>query len=89
MINIDEIKEKYEESVFENLDKENFYKIVTFLSKEKCNYIEDIVSDYLDLFNMQYDEFIKQYEKLNKKYNGMLIEKASEDMNILEELYLI
>lgn len=84
---IEEIKEKYSESVLKNLNKENFYRIYSFLRKEKCNFIDDIVSDYLDLFNFNYDEFVKKYIKLNEKYNKQFLNKVSEDMNLLEEFY--
>ena len=88
MIKIDKIKKKFETCVFENLDKENFNKIVGFLVKEKCDFIEDIVNDYLDLFNIEYERFIDIYSKLNKKYKGTFLKQASEDMNLLEEFYV-
>ncbi len=87
MEKIEKIKEKYSESVIKNLNKENFYKIYNFLIKEKCDFIDDIVSDYLDLFNFDYDVFIKKYIKLNEKYNKQFLNRASEDMNLLEEFY--
>ena len=87
MEEIEKIKEKYSESVIKNLNKENFYKIYNFLIKEKCNFIDDIISDYLDLFNIDYDEFTKKYIKLNEKYNKQFLNRASEDMNLLEEFY--
>ena len=83
------IKEKYEKSVFENLDRENVNKIIAFLIKEKCDYIEDIIDDYLDLFNFQYEEFVEKYNKLNKELDGKFLEKASEDMNVLERFYIV
>ena len=83
------IKEKYEKSVFENLDRENVNKIIAFLIKEKCDYIEDIIDDYLDLFNFQYEEFVEKYNKLNKELDGKFLEKASEDMNLLERFYIV
>ena len=89
MIDIEKIKEKFEKEIFENLDKENFNKIVEFLISEKCDYIEDIISDYLDLFNIPYEEFVEKYSKLNKKYEGDFLNQASEDMNLLEEIYFI
>ena len=89
MIDINEIKEKYNDKVIKNLEKNNFYKILEFLIKEKCDYIEDIVSDYLDLFNFEYTEFVEKYNILNNKYNKQFIEKASEDMNLLEEFYMV
>ena len=85
--NNNEIKEKYNSNVLKNLNKENFNKIVEFLIKEKCDYIEDIITDYLDLFNFEYDEFKEKYNKLNDKYNQKYLKMASEDMNLLEEFY--
>ena len=87
MENIEEIKKKYAKSVIKNLNKENFYKIINFLKSSNCDFIEDIISDYLDLFNIDYSEFIKKYNKLNKKYDNNFLNMASEDMNLLEEFY--
>lgn len=87
MDSIEEIKKKYAKSVIKNLNRENFYKIINFLESNNCDFIEDIVSDYLDLFNIEYVEFIKRYNKLNEKYSNNFLQKASEDMNLLEEFY--
>ena len=87
MDNIEEIKKKYAKSVIKNLNRENFYKIINFLESNNCDFIEDIVSDYLDLFNIEYVEFVKRYNKLNEKYSNNFLQKASEDMNLLEEFY--
>lgn len=87
MDSIEEIKKKYAKSVIKNLNRENFYKIINFLESNNCDFIEDIVSDYLDLFNIEYVEFVKKYNKLNEKYSDNFLQKASEDMNLLEEFY--
>lgn len=87
MDNIEEIKKKYAKSVIKNLNRENFYKIINFLESNNCDFIEDIVSDYLDLFNIEYVEFVEKYNKLNEKYSNNFLQKASEDMNLLEEFY--
>ena len=87
MIDINEIKAKFEKSVIENIDRENAHKILAFLVDEKCNFIEDIISDYFDLFTFEYNEFVDKYKELNNKYDGEFLEKASEDMNLLEEFY--
>ena len=87
MDSIEEIKKKYAKSVIKNLNRENFYKIINFLESNHCDFIEDIVSDYLDLFNIEYVEFVKKYNKLNEKYSNNFLQKASEDMNLLEEFY--
>lgn len=87
MDSIEEIKKKYAKSVIKNLNRENFYKIINFLESNNCDFIEDIVSDYLDLFNIEYVEFVKKYNNLNEKYSNNFLQKASEDMNLLEEFY--
>ena len=87
MDSIEEIKKKYAKSVIKNLNRENFYKIINFLESNNCDFIEDIVSDYLDLFNIEYVEFVKRYNKLNEQYSNNFLQKASEDMNLLEEFY--
>lgn len=82
-----DIIEKYSVDVFKNLNKDNMVEIVHFLESQNCDFIEDILEDYLDLFTMEYNEFLNKYNKLNKKYDFNLLNKASEDMNILEEFF--
>ena len=81
--------DKYESSIINNINKDNLNKIVSFLISKGCNYIEELLEDYLDIFTFEYSEFLNKYEKLNKKYNGRLIEEIRDDMNILEEFYVI
>ena len=81
-----ELLDKYEDSIKNNLDKENVYKIITFLVKEKCEYIEDLLTDYLDIFTIEYNDFIKKYNELKKKYGENIISIIEDNLNILEEL---
>ena len=85
MINID--ISKYEESVIKNLDKDNVDKILSFLSLNGCDYIEELLENYLDIFTFEYNEFVIRFNKLNDKYNHNLINEIKDDMNILEEIY--
>lgn len=78
---------KYESSVYKNLDKDNIIKIINFLEKNNCAYIDELLEDYLDIFTFEYEDFVNKYNTLNKKYNNNLIEEISNDMNILEEFY--
>ena len=55
--------------------------------EKKCDFLEDIASDYFDLFVFDYEYFVNKFEYLNKKYNGEFLKKASMDMNLLEEFY--
>ena len=84
---MDEIIEKYTNSIIKRLDKENMQKIIKFLQDNHCDYIEDILTDYLDLFTIDYEEFIKKYRILNQKYQNSFLLLASEDMNLLEEFF--
>ena len=86
MINID--ISKYSNSVLKNIDKDNIMSIASFLSSHGCDFIEELIEDYFDLFTIQYDEFVSIFNKLNIKYNNNLINKVREDMNILEEFYI-
>ena len=85
MINID--ISKYEKSVIKNLDKDNVDKILSFLSLNGCDYIEELLENYLDIFAFEYNEFVIRFNKLNEKYNHNLINEIKDDTNILEELY--
>ncbi len=85
MINID--MSKYEESVIKNLDKDNVDKILSFLSLNGCDYVEELLEDYLDIFTFEYDEFVIKFNKLDDEYNHNLINEIRNDMNILEKLY--
>ena len=85
--NIDEILDKYTDSVIKNLNRDNMNKIIEFLSKENCDFIETIIEDYLDLFTIDFLEFQKKYDSLNKKYHQKYLSLVSEDMNYLEEMF--
>lgn len=82
-----EIIKKYTNETIKNLNKNNVIRIINFLKLEKCDFIEDILEDYLDLFTIEYSEFVKKYNILNKKYNFNLLNEVSSDMNILEEFF--
>lgn len=83
-----ELYNKYSTTVFKNLDKDNINKIIEFLYKNGCDFITDIVEDYLDIFMIQFDLFVNRFNKLNTKYNNSYLKLVSSDMNYLEELFL-
>ena len=85
---MDDILNKYSNSVIKNLDKDNITSIILFLKDENCEYIEDLLEDYLDLFTISYEEFVSKYKELNKKYDNKYLELASVDMNLLEEFFM-
>ncbi len=86
-MNIEEIIEKFEKSTLRNINQENMFKIIKFLQFQNCDFLEDIIEDYLDLFTFEFDDFVSKYNKLNEKYNSKFLVEASLDMNKLEEFY--
>ena len=77
---------QYEKDLFLNLDKDNYKKILDFLHLEVPEYTEDIVTNYLDLFLINYEEFKDKYNKLKDKYG---INFLKEDISILEQIYTV
>lgn len=77
---------QYEKNLFLNIDKDNYKKILNFLYIEVPEYTEDIVTNYLDLFLINYEEFKDKYNKLKDKYG---INFLKEDISILEQIYTV
>ena len=78
---------KFSDSVLRNIDKENMNKIILLLKKYDCDYIADLLDDYLDIFMIDYDIFKEKLDNLNIKYNNNFLSLASNNMNLLEEFY--
>ena len=76
-----------EDQVYKSLDKENLNKIINFLVSNGCDYLDELLDNYLDLFTIDFDEFKNKFNKLNNKYNYNLINEISNDMSILDEFY--
>ena len=70
---MDSILEKYSNSVLKMLDHENIGRIVEFLKNKNCGCIDDIFHDYLDIFTIEYDEFVEKFNLLNKKYDNKFL----------------
>ncbi len=85
---MNDILEKYSIDIITSIDKQNMIDIIRFLQKENCDFIEDLIEDYLDIFTVPYQEFLSKYQRLNEKYNNNYLKLASEDMNLLEELFV-
>ena len=84
-IDIKELYEKYEPEILQNLNDDNVLKIVEFLVSEQVDYIDELFNDYLDLFIIDYNEFINRFNNLKQKYGEILVELISNDLSILDE----
>lgn len=83
------IIDKYENEVIKSLDVSNMKRIVSFLKKQNCDYIDELLSDYLDLFTIPYNEFVNKFNDIDVKYNFNFIEEVRSNMDLLEEFYMI
>lgn len=79
--------EKYSIGILEDLDSDNVKKIVEFLQLNNCDYIDELLNNYLDLFTFDYEEFKTKFNILNKKYNYNIIEEIEYNMDIIEEFF--
>ena len=52
---IEEILNKYEPLVLKNIEENNMNKIIEFLLDEQVDYIEEILTNYLDIFLINID----------------------------------
>lgn len=84
---IEEIIDTFEEEVLLKLDGDNIQKILSYLKEQKIYYMEDILVQYLDLFLMSYDEFVRKFEQLKAKYFANFVEYLAYHFDILEEIY--
>lgn len=80
---------KYEDSILKSIDKTNLEKILLFLQSEGVEFLEDILENYLDLFEIPYEEFVCKFRQLDSNYKNELVSMINDDVNILEELYTI
>lgn len=87
-IDIDEILEKFQLEVLTKIDEENMKNIITFLLNENVDYIDEIITNYIDLFLIDFEVFVQKFKILKNKYGKNLVQLISEDMNILEELLI-
>lgn len=83
---ISEIEETFSEGILDKLNEDNLKSIIIYLQKNQIYFIEDILIQYLDLFLMEKEQFIKKFEILKLKYSYNFVEILAHNLNILEEM---
>ena len=84
---MEEILDKYSIDCLKRYDRQIVIENLKILKDNNCDYLDDILEDYLDILLIDNSDFKKKFEIINKKYNGEFLMKANEDMNLLEEFY--
>lgn len=81
---LEEIKNTYNESIFNNLDDGNVEKIIEYLKENKINFYVDIVKNYLEIFLLDYKEFKEKFEIIKNKYGESYLEILALNLQIFE-----
>ena len=79
MINIDDIVRKFEPHILENIDSNNMKKIIVFLARKDCDFIDEVINNYMDIFLIDYNTFVNKYDLLELQY-GDDIQSIIEEM---------
>lgn len=80
---INQIQDTFNESLLTQIEEKNTRKIIHYLLENKVYYWKDIVIYYLEVFLLDYEEFIKKFETLKNKY-GIL--EIGENLSLIENL---
>lgn len=83
---ISEIEDTFDEGILNNLNEDNLKFIITYLQMNQIYFVEDILIQYLDLFLIEKEQFIKKFEILKLKYSHNFIEILAHNLSILEEI---
>ena len=83
---MDELKQTFDKNVLNQLNDYNVFNIISYLKMHNIYFIEDIIMQYLDLFLMEKEQFVKKFEMLKRKYSYQFIEMLEFHLDILEEM---
>lgn len=77
---------KYEDDYIDNLDENNFIRVYNTFKKYKFYFIDDIIVNYLEIFELDCDYVEKKILELKEKIGGNFVIKIGNDMRYLEYL---
>ena len=80
------IYDNYEEDFINSLDEENFIKISNLFKNKNFYFINDIYLNYLEMFNLDYEEVFNKLEILKNKLGNNYNYIIGNDMRYLEFL---
>lgn len=80
------IYDNYEEDFINSLDEENFIKISNLFKNNNFYFINDIYLNYLEIFNLDYEEVFNKLEILKNKLGNNYNYIIGNDMRCLEFL---
>jgi len=76
----------YDEEYLNNIDEKNFLLVYMIFDKYKFYFTDDIILNYLEIFEMNPDDVINGIEKLKQKLGDNFVYIIGNDMRYLNEL---
>ncbi len=84
---INNIIETFDSKLLSELNPDNIIKIINYLKLNSIDYIEDILSVYIDLFILDSNDFIRRFEILKAKYGKNFNINLAYKLDILESMW--
>ena len=85
-LNYQLVVSEYRKDYLLSIDEENFKRIYDLFLQYGFTYIEDIIVNYLEIFQSSYEEISKGLESLVKKLGVNYLIMISSDMRYLNSL---
>lgn len=76
----------YEEEYLTQLDEQNFLLVYMIFKRNNFYFIDDVILNYLEIFEMNPIDVVKGIEKLKSKFGENFVYKIGNDMRYLNEL---
>ena len=83
---LDIIYSNYDEDYINGLDEENFIKIYNLFKEYNFYFINDIILNYLEIFEMDYDNVEDKLIELKEKLGNNFVQIIGNDMSYLSEI---
>ena len=81
------LNENFDEETIKQVDYTNVNKIIDYLDKNGIYYYKDLFLSSLDLFLLEYGQFVRKFEKLKDTLGDDYISKLGEDSSQIELMY--
>ena len=88
-IYLDMIYSNYNNDYLNNLDEENFKEIYDLFKKYNFYFINDIILNYLEIFEMSYDDVDNGIISLKEKLGDNFVYIIGNNMTYLDEILTI
>ena len=86
-IDVKVLKENFDDKIISQLDNQNVNKIYNYLIDLGVYYAKDIFVSQANLFLLDYDLFVKKFEKLKQKLGDNYIDLLGEDCSLINIMY--